>query len=238
MNWLLILVMIWIAGNTVWGICRGFFRVVCSMAAWLLMLVLVTWATPFIEEVLKEHTRIDERIEAGCEDKLRALVRGADAESDETDISKKGQEKDSLSDLGIKLPEVFVDQLLDAGESADHLLDAAGVYTKAAKRAGDLAMRGLSFVLVLLITWIAFHILVTVLDLVAKLPVIGEVNHLLGGAAGLLKGILLVWLAFAFIAMGSATAVGNGLILLIYESELLIWLYENNLVLSILMLFL
>ena len=54
--------------------------------------------------------------------------------------------------------------------------------------------------------------------------------------AGML--LLLVWLAFAFVAMGSATSVGSGLIGFIYESELLVWLYENNLVLTILMMFL
>lgn len=222
MNWLLILVIIWIAGNAAWGICRGFLRVVYSVAAWILMLVLVTWATPYVAEVLKEHTKIDERIEAGCEDRLHALVRGAD----------EGPAED------VRLPKVLVDKLFDAGEAADHLPDATGVYTKAAERAGDLAMRGVSFVLVLLITWIVLHIFFTVLDLVARLPVVEDVNHLLGGAAGLAKGVLLVWLAFAFIAFGSATAVGGGLIRLIYESELLVWLYENNLVLSILMIFL
>ena len=35
MNWLLILVVLLVAGNIVWGFFRGFLRVVYSMAAWI-----------------------------------------------------------------------------------------------------------------------------------------------------------------------------------------------------------
>lgn len=38
MNWLLILVVLLVAGNIVWGFFRGFLRVVYSMAAWILIL--------------------------------------------------------------------------------------------------------------------------------------------------------------------------------------------------------
>ena len=41
MNWLLILVVLLVAGNIVWGFFRGFLRVVYSMAAWILILVFV-----------------------------------------------------------------------------------------------------------------------------------------------------------------------------------------------------
>ena len=63
MSWLLILVILIIAGNIAWGVYRGFLRVVYSVVAWVLILVFVTWATPFMSEVLAEHTQIDEHIE-------------------------------------------------------------------------------------------------------------------------------------------------------------------------------
>ena len=215
MNWLLILVILIIAGNIAWGIYRGFLRVVYSVVAWVLILVFVTWATPFVSEVLAEHTNIDERIEENCNDKLHELVQGASKDGEQT----KGE-------------------LNDTGEITSHLLEQTGVYAEVSGRATNLAMRGLAFVLVLLIALIAFHLVSVALDLVAKLPVIGEVNRFLGALAGLIKGILLVWLAFAFVALGSATSVGSGLIGFIYESELLVWLYENNTALTILMMFL
>ena len=107
-----------------------------------------------------------------------------------------------------------------------------------ASKASSLAMKAIAFVIVMLITVIAFHLIATAIDLVAKLPVIGEVNHMLGGIAGLIKGLLLVWLVFAFAAMGAATEAGSVVIDAVYQSEILQWLYENNLILTILLSFL
>lgn len=232
MNWLLILVILLIAGNMAWGFCQGFLRVVYSVAAWIVLLVLVTWATPFVAELLAEHTGIDERIEAGFADRLQELVRG------EAETGANEAEESALSESGIRLPDAVLDKLAGTGEMADQLLEGTGIYAKAAEEAGSLAMRAVSFVIVLLIAMLAFHILSSLLDLIARLPVIGEVNHVLGGVAGLIKGALLVWLAFAFIALAGATSVGAGLIGLIYESEVLVLIYENNLVLAILLTFL
>ena len=51
----------------------------------------------------------------------------------------------------------------------------------------------------------------------------------------MIKGLLLVWLVFAFAAMGAATEAGSVVIDAVYQSEILQWLYENNLILTILL---
>ena len=61
MNWLLILVVLLVAGNIVWGFFRGFLRVVYSMAAWILILVFVTFATPYVADWMTEHTGLEDR---------------------------------------------------------------------------------------------------------------------------------------------------------------------------------
>ena len=66
MNWLLILVVLLVAGNIVWGFFRGFLRVVYSMAAWILILVFVTFATPYVADWMTEHTGLNTRIEKNC----------------------------------------------------------------------------------------------------------------------------------------------------------------------------
>ena len=56
MNWLLILVVLLVAGNIVWGFFRGFLRVVYSMAAWILILVFVTFATPYVADWMWKYS--------------------------------------------------------------------------------------------------------------------------------------------------------------------------------------
>ena len=83
MNWLLILVVLLVAGNIVWGFFRGFLRVVYSMAAWILILVFVTFATPYVADWMTEHTGLDTRIEKNCKEKLQNAVAGEEKSTEE-----------------------------------------------------------------------------------------------------------------------------------------------------------
>lgn len=234
MNWLLILVVLLVAGNIVWGFFRGFLRVVYSMAAWILILVFVTFATPYVADWMTEHTGLDTRIEKNCKEKLQNAVAGEEKSTEEQNT----QEQKDLSGLGMKLPANVWNQIGDTHKLADGWMEQSGLYNTIASKASSLAMKAIAFVIVMLITVIAFHLIASAIDLVAKLPVIGEVNHMLGGIAGLIKGLLLVWLVFAFAAMGAATEAGSVVIDAVYQSEILQWLYENNLILTILLSFL
>jgi len=241
MNWLLIIVILVLAGNIVWGFSRGFLRVIYSMLAWIAILIFVTWATPYVANVLTEKTNIDNRIESNLDEKLHELVIGdtnGQKEDREPDAQNPGQGKKNYRDLQMKLPDAVTNKLFDTNKIADQILEGSGAYDVVAGRATDLVMRVISFVLVLLITVISFHLLSVVLKVVEKLPLIGGINRLLGLFAGLVKGILIIWLAFAIIAMAGTTDIGIALISYIYESPLLIWAYENNFVLTLLMTFL
>ena len=241
MNWLLIIVILVLAGNIVWGFSKGFLRVIYSMLAWIAILVFVTWATPYVANVLTEKTNIDNRIETNLDEKLHELVIGdtnGQKEDREPDTQNPGQGKKNGGDLQMKLPDAVTNKLFDTNKIADQILEGSGAYDVVAGRATDLVMRVISFVLVLLIAVISFHLLSVVLKVVEKLPLIGGINRLLGLFAGLVKGILIIWLAFAIIAMAGTTDIGIALISYIYESPLLIWAYENNFVLTLLMTFL
>lgn len=234
MNGLLILMVLLVAGNIAWGIHRGLLRVVYSVISWLLVLIFVTFATPYVTNFLTDHTLIDEHIKESMEEKLHNSVIGEEA-VEETRQTQNDSSKDTLEDLSGKLPQVVADRLLNSGNIVDGMLEESGAYEAIATKLTDMAMRTLSCIVVLVISVIVFKILAVALDLVAKLPVIGDVNHFLGGIAGFIKGILLVWVVFSFVAMGSATETGAMLVRQIYDSPLLVWFYENNFVLTIFM---
>ena len=94
MNWLLILVVLLVAGNIVWGFFRGFLRVVYSMAAWILILVFVTFATPYVADWMTEHTGLDTRIEKNCKEKLQNAVAGEEKSTEEQNTQ---EQKDLLN---------------------------------------------------------------------------------------------------------------------------------------------
>ena len=80
MNWLLVLTVLFVAANIVWGFYRGFLRVLYSMVAWIVILVAVSWLSPYVANYLTEHTRLDTYIEEGCNQKLHEW---ADAQKQE-----------------------------------------------------------------------------------------------------------------------------------------------------------
>ena len=53
MNWLLIIIVLLLALCVVNGYRKGFLRMMYSMVSWVIMFVLVTWATPYINTFLR-----------------------------------------------------------------------------------------------------------------------------------------------------------------------------------------
>ena len=146
MNWLLILVVLLVAGNIVWGFFRGFLRVVYSMAAWILILVFVTFATPYVADWMIEHTGLDTRIEKNCKEKLQNAVAGEEKSTEEQNT----QEQKDLSGLGMKLPANVWNQIGDTHKLADGWMEQSGLYNTIASKASSLAMKAIAFVIVML----------------------------------------------------------------------------------------
>ena len=55
---------------------------------------------------------------------------------------------------------------------------------------------------------------------------------------GAIYGFVVVWIAFYVIALCSTSEVGGALISYIYESPFLTYIYENNLIVTLIMMFL
>ena len=53
MNWLLVVVLVILAGHTIKGYRRGLLRVLFSVASLLITVLFVAWATPYVSNFLK-----------------------------------------------------------------------------------------------------------------------------------------------------------------------------------------
>ena len=89
--------------------------------------------------------------------------------------------------------------------------------------------------IVLIITRIILFVLDKVLGLASKLPLIGQADKALGIVAGALKGLIWSFIVLAVIAVLTLTGTNTELIQLVNESPILLWLYENNIIVNVLM---
>ena len=162
---------------------------------------------------------------------------GSDSSSNSnTDITKSN--KALLDALGLKIPEELLDSIAGDNNLADSFFESTGLYEQAATEITAFAMKGISFILCLIVAVIISRIIYGMISIVEAAPVVGTLNRLLGIIIGSVKGLFIVWTVFAIVAMNAMTQAGMMMSDYIYESPFLQWIYENNFVLTILLRFL
>ena len=277
MNWLLIVVVVLWAFYIVRGYKKGMLKMLYSLVSWIVILILVTMATPYMTEFLTANTSIEQNIHKTCKEKLKKLVTGDNAATDadmapgtepgsdsgsnssanpgsdsgpnssansgsdsssnsNTDITKSN--KALLDALGLKIPEELLDSIAGDNNLADSFFESTGLYEQAATEITAFAMKGISFILCLIVAVIISRIIYGMISIVEAAPVVGTLNRLLGIIIGSVKGLFIVWTVFAIVAMNAMTQAGMMMSDYIYESPFLKWIYENNFVLTILLRFL
>ncbi len=93
-------------------------------------------------------------------------------------------------------------------------------------------VRGISVLIALVIANIIVWIVGSMVKSVGRVPVIREVNSLLGIAAGAVEGFLIIWILMYIGVCISNTTIGQGMIQDIYESQFLTYLYQHNLIMA------
>lgn len=220
MNWILLVSIVILAGNIVWGLSKGFLRVAFSLVQWLLVFFILSKGAPVVATYIMENTSLPQKLIEQCEKQLeKSVTEMIDPNVGSNLVAEQGD----LSEMGIRIPMIL----------ADSLLKKTGVYGRMAEGIAQMAVQGLSYIIVLLITVILLFLLNRALGIVDKIPVISGVNRLLGVAAGFLKGMIVIWLGFAIVAFCIGTSWSQFVISYIYEAPVLIWIYENNLLLSL-----
>ena len=97
-----------------------------------------------------------------------------------------------------------------------------------------MAVHVLAFIILLIVAGIAIGIISVVLDLIAKLPVLNQVNHVAGFAVGIALGIVLLWIvSLGLYFIMSVQATGE-LQAMIEDSLIVPIFYNNNLLLNFL----
>jgi len=234
MNWVLILVIAILAGYTLVGFAKGFLKIVYSLVSWIVILVVVMVGTPYIEDYLKNNTDMYNKVVTYCEEAIREQAQ-QELEDAGTGTESVLTENELFAAIADKLPENLLENLkAQTTEITGELMESHGLYNKTAIAVADLFIQGVSTLAAIIAGAIISALLSAVLGFIAHLPLIGFANKILGLAAGAANGLLIVWIAFYLVAVLCATKLGSEIITQIYANEFLTYIYENNVVLSLL----
>lgn len=222
MNWILIAVLGIIGVLGYLGLKKGFIKMVFSLVSTVVALLVAMLFSPVVAEMMKNN----EAIVGFFDDKIGMIVDFTPEEAEEESESGQASLIDSLP-----LPEIVKDSLKENNTVDDYVeLQAQNFEEFVRRRITNVIINALAFVITLILAVIALVILCNALNLIAKLPLLRQINTVAGLAAGAAEGLLLVWVLFAVLTMFGGTEFGRDALSMIAENPLLDYLYKNNLV--------
>ena len=229
MNMLLIIVGIIFLLSVLLCYKKGLIKIVASSVATLVCFFLVTLISPSVSEWIQNSTPLKETVQEKCAEVL-GMELSVNTEAMQSELSRE-QEISLIENAA--LPEILQDMLLENNNS--EVYEALGVHSFVeyigayiAKVIADI----LAFLITFIVAFIAVRIVIRMLGVVDKIPLIGGANHLLGGVVGAGAGLLAIWILFIVITLLYSTSFGASCMESIAESDILTWLYDNNVLMN------
>ncbi len=250
MNWVFICVIGILAITAYTGWKKGVIRIVVSLLSLIVTVIATIVLAPSIETLLKEHTSVystlenkvysavikDEQINTAANE-----VIGTQAEAI-SQYDENSQEIESYIDeisQAIGLSENVATQIKQAVDEVSDLSLNSSMNTVKDQVIIALASRFTSFlysvivhIVVFIIILILLRILLVVTDIVGRLPVIKQANHIGGCIAGVLEGLFIVWCIFTIVSLCSRTGFGASIMANINDNSFLSWLNNNNILMK------
>lgn len=215
MNWLVIAVIVFLMAMVVAGYRKGFVKIAFGLLSMIIALVLVSALAPSVQSVLTEHTSVHEKLSQACSKKLESQFVQNEEQTTKT-------MENVLTEAGVPLPTVMVKVIKKATVDQEASLEKLG-----ATLSGWI-LYGISFLVTFILIIILLRFVGGLLDLVTKLPLIKGTNRLLGCCAGLIEGLLFLWLGALVLSVFCTTEAGQQMVELVNESKFLQILYNHN----------
>lgn len=227
MSWLfwvlLVLVMIFV----IQGFRRGMIRTAVSMFSVIIVMAATAWLNPYIGEYVRENTDWQEKLEEKCSELLVEELGGRLEDSVSAQVSLIDE---------LPLPESMKEKMIENnnGETYQRLaVESFAEYLAEYISRG--IVNGAAFLVSFVVVMIIMKIILYAVDLLTELPVIGGFNRLGGVALGALQGILWIWVIFLAITLMCNTEPGRYLMQTIREDPVLLWIYDRNYLVQMIM---
>lgn len=259
MNILDIIVIILILGLAFTGFRRGFVRKLASLVSLVLSVVLVSAFLPDITDFIKNNTPVYDYIVKQCdyaveEQLAKALGTGLDPgdqiqeiipeQESQDELLFQEQVKQQLQQLdrigqtelieGLPFPGILRDLMLDYNNDEGYRnLNVSTFEDYIVNFIATAILNVISFIVATILVHILLRVVLTALDVLAHIPLIGGLNRLLGLIMGLVQALFLIWVFFLVLSMAAGTEAGMQLMSMVQESPMLSYLYNSNLFLQI-----
>lgn len=224
-----ILVTIILALGFTIGYTRGIIKIACALTITVVSLILVTILTPIITTLIMNHTQLDERL---GEQIISTLISDSGQDYQDLTIQIPLLEQIKLIETS-DLPKIIQEALLSHNNSESYSQLGVQYFQEYVGRyIAKWIIQAVVFVITFIVVFIAMQIFVTVINLLAKLPIIHGTNKIMGGLLGIMISLVVIWMMFITIDVMYQHQWARDSIKEIQDSQILSIIYQNNLILS------
>ena len=224
MNWLLLIIAVFVALSILDGYRRGFIKTVFSMLAMLIALVVASAGSPTLCHVLEKNDGVYNFINQKVSDTLEISSRVSE-NSEQTAVIESLPLPESVKQALEDNNNDVIKELLQVSKN-----DFAGYITGYIT---CLILNAISYIILFVLTLIVVQIVANILDIISRLPVLHSINKTGGLIVGFLKGIIAVWIFFVILTIFGGTEFGKNMFEMINDSKILSYIYSHNMLLDI-----
>lgn len=222
MNWVLIAVIAIIVLLGWIGFKKGLVKMVFSLASTIAALLIAVIFSPIVSGIMKNS----EGVVSFIDEKVGAIINFSSEEAADAGES----EQETLIEA-LPLPESIKQSLLENNTEENYVSMQVEEFEEyVCRQITNVIINSIAFVITLVIAIVALWFVCNALNIIAKLPLLRQLNTTAGLAVGLAEGVLLVWILFAVLTMFAGSEFGRNTMEMIAENPLLDFLYKNNLV--------
>ena len=220
-DWLLIVVIAILVGFTLYSYRRGFVKSALSMTLFIITLFLVNIINPYVTQFIMEETPVYENIKERCMEVYTP--------EKQQGISVVGSDEDIINSYPIA--EILKEKIIkDNNPDIYELLDVEKIEEYIAAYVAKTIISSASYVITFILVSIILRIIVAALNIITKLPVLKEINQMVGAVLGLVEGLIIVWLLFLAADMLGTTAFGISVQQQISGNAILRFISDNNII--------
>ncbi len=225
MNWLLGVVMAILIIYAWRGKKRGFIRTVFTFFSTILAIAITLGISPYVSKWIHENDKI---MDFANERVYETFV--LESEYAGSNTTEQIEYIENMS-----LPSLIKETLIENNTSDVYTVMAVNGFNEYITNLLSVFLINVGvFLLIAIIVKTILYIIGISLDLIGKLPIISGLNRVAGLLAGLVQGIIVVWIGFTVITLFVNNEYGQSLLVQINESPILSVIYNNNLIMILL----
>ena len=219
------------------GMKKGAIRMAASLVAMIITIAVTTFASPIVSEKVKNDTDMDERITQSIYENI--IKDGRKYGEDDSQVIDSStvvykdaiQSKvDAISEY-MKLPQSLSDNITES--AAMKILDSAGTSAEVTiKQLSAIIINAICYCIVFVILYIILKVFMGVTGVISRLPVIHQADKLCGTIAGIVEGLIIVWVVFAIVTAFGNNVWASDILAQIHSSSFLEFIYDNNIIMK------